>query len=147
MVLSPKWKRKNIPTTSLYLQWFSFAAFLAELAGIEDIIGAFLAGLGLNRLIPHSSALMNRIEFMGNSLFIPIFLLSVGMLVDVRVIFSGYTAIVVALTLSVVAIAGKWLAAYFTQLVFKYTNSQRKVIFGLKQWSCCRNISRYSCRI
>jgi len=108
-----------------------FAAFLAELAGIEDIIGAFLAGLGLNRLIPHSSALMNRIEFMGNSLFIPIFLLSVGMLVDVRVIFSGYMAIVVAITLSVVAIAGKWFAAYFTQLVFKYSNSQRKVIFGL----------------
>ncbi|CAN5335845.1 cation:proton antiporter [soil metagenome] len=107
------------------------AAFLAELAGIEDIIGAFLAGLGLNRLIPHSSALMNRIEFMGNSLFIPIFLLSVGMLVDVRVIFSGYMAILVAVTLSIVAIAGKWLAAFFTQLVFKYTNSQRKVIFGL----------------
>ena len=107
------------------------AAFLAELAGIEDIIGAFLAGLALNRLIPHSSALMNRIEFMGNSLFIPIFLLSVGMLVDVRVIFSGYMAIVVALTLSIVAIAGKWLAAFFTQLAFKYTTSQRKVIFGL----------------
>ncbi len=108
-----------------------FAAFLAELAGVEDIIGAFLAGLALNRLIPHSSALMNRIEFMGNSLFIPFFLISVGMLVDVRVIFSGYMAIVVALTLSIVAISGKWLAAFFTQLVFKYTGSQRKVIFGL----------------
>ena len=107
------------------------AAFLAELAGIEDIIGAFLAGLALNRLIPHSSALMNRIEFMGNSLFIPIFLLSVGMLVDIRVIFSGYMAIAVALTLSVVAITGKWIAAFFTQFVFKYTSSQRKVIFGL----------------
>jgi Kef-type K+ transport system membrane component KefB len=107
------------------------AAFLAELAGVEDIIGAFLAGLALNRLIPHSSALMNRIEFMGNSLFIPFFLISVGMLVDVSVIFSGYTAIVVAITLSVVAIAGKWLAAFFTQLVYKYTASQRKVIFGL----------------
>ncbi len=107
------------------------AAFLAELAGVEDIIGAFLAGLALNRLIPHSSALMNRIEFLGNSLFIPFFLISVGMLVDVRVIFSGYMAIVVAITLSVVAIAGKWLAAFFTQLAFKYSNSQRKVIFGL----------------
>ncbi len=107
------------------------SAFLAELAGVEDIIGAFLAGLALNRLIPHSSALMNRIEFMGNSLFIPFFLISVGMLVDVRVIFSGYMAIAVALTLSIVAIAGKWTAAFFTQLVFKYSNSQRKVIFGL----------------
>ncbi len=107
------------------------AAFLAELAGVEDIIGAFLAGLALNRLIPHSSALMNRIEFMGNSLFIPFFLISVGMMVDISVIFGGYMAIVVALTLSVVAILGKWLAAFFTQYVFKYTASQRKVIFGL----------------
>lgn len=107
------------------------SAFLAELAGVEDIIGAFLAGLALNRLIPHSSALMNRIEFMGNSLFIPFFLISVGMLVDVSVIFSGYMAIVVAITLSIVAITGKWLASFFTQLVFKYTSSQRKVIFGL----------------
>ncbi len=108
-----------------------FAAFLAELAGVEDIIGAFLAGLALNRLIPHSSALMNRIEFMGNSLFIPFFLISVGMLVDISVILSGYMAIVVAITLSVVAVSGKWLAAFFTQLVFKYTSLQRRVIFGL----------------
>ncbi len=107
------------------------AAFLAELAGVEDIIGAFLAGLALNRLIPHSSALMNRIEFMGNSLFIPFFLISVGMLVDVTVILGGYMAIVVAITLSVVALSGKWLAAFFTQLAFKYTATQRKVIFGL----------------
>lgn len=107
------------------------AAFLAELAGVEDIIGAFLAGLALNRLIPHSSALMNRIEFMGNSLFIPFFLISVGMLVDISVILSGYMAILVAVTLSVVALAGKWLAAFFTQLAFKYSSAQRKVIFGL----------------
>ncbi|WP_424492782.1 cation:proton antiporter [Salinimicrobium sp. GXAS 041] len=107
------------------------SAFLAELAVVEDIIGAFLAGLALNRLIPHSSALMNRIEFMGNSLFIPFFLISVGMLVDVSVIFSGYNAIVVAVTLSIVAILGKWLASFFTQKLFKYTAIQRKVIFGL----------------
>ena len=80
-----------------------FAAFLAELAGVEDIIGAFLAGLALNRLIPHSSALMNRIEFMGNSLFIPFFLISVGMLVDISVILSGYMAIIVAITLAAVS--------------------------------------------
>lgn len=107
------------------------SAFLAELAGVEPIIGAFLAGLALNRLIPHSSALMNRIEFIGNSLFIPFFLISVGMLVDINVIFSGPTALIVAAVLTVVAICGKWLAAFFTQLVFKYTSAQRKVIFGL----------------
>lgn len=108
-----------------------FAAFLAEVAGVEPIIGAFVAGLALNKLIPHSSALMNRIEFMGNALFIPFFLISVGMLVDVSVIFSGPTAILVALTLSFVAIFGKWIAAFLTQLVFRYSNAQRQLIFGL----------------
>src|SRR5690606_9760285 len=70
-----------------------FAAFLAEFSGLEPIIGAFVAGLALNQSIPHSSALMNRIEFIGNSLFIPFFLISVGMLVDISVIFSGPAAI------------------------------------------------------
>src|SRR5690606_24937346 len=89
-----------------------FAAFLAEVAGIESIVGAFVAGLALNPLIPHSSALMNRIEFIGNSLFIPFFLISVGMLVDVSVIMSGWESLIVAVTLSIVALVGKWAAAW-----------------------------------
>jgi Kef-type K+ transport system membrane component KefB/nucleotide-binding universal stress UspA family protein len=108
-----------------------FAAFLAEIAGVESIIGAFVAGLALNKLIPHSSALMNRIEFIGNSLFIPFFLISVGMLVDVSVILSGPMALIVAGTLTVVALFGKWFAALFTQLIFKYSKAQRQLIFGL----------------
>lgn len=107
------------------------AAFLAEVAGVEPIIGAFVAGLALNKLIPQSSALMNRIEFIGNSLFIPFFLISVGMLVDVSVILSGPSALIVAGTLSAVALFGKWLAALFTQLIFKYSKAQRQLIFGL----------------
>lgn len=107
------------------------AAFLAEIAGVEPIIGAFVAGLALNKLIPHSSALMNRIEFIGNSLFIPFFLISVGMLVDVRVIMTGPAALIVAATLTVVAIAGKWFASFITQLWFKYSVAQRQLIFGL----------------
>lgn len=108
-----------------------FAAFLAEVAGLEPIIGAFGAGLALNPLIPHSSALMNRIEFIGNALFIPFFLISVGMLVDVSVILSGPLAIIIALTLSMVAIFSKWVAALFTQLAFKFSSAQRQLIFGL----------------
>lgn len=108
-----------------------FAGFLAELGGIEPIIGAFAAGLALNRLIPHSSALMNRIEFIGNSLFIPIFLISVGMLVNVTVVFSGTTTLYIAVVLTVVALLGKWLSAFFTQKVFKYSIAQRNLIFGL----------------
>lgn len=108
-----------------------FAAFLAEVAGVEAIIGAFVAGLALNRLIPHSSALMNRIEFIGNSLFIPFFLISVGMMVDITVIFSEKMAVIVAVTLSIVGLFGKWLAALFTQWIFKYSRAQRQLIFGL----------------
>src|SRR5690554_1070336 len=108
-----------------------FAAFLAEAAGVESIIGAFIAGLALNKLIPSSSALMNRIEFLGNSLFIPFFLISVGMLVDVSVIFSGVGAWIIAGTLTAVAIFSKWLAAFFTQIAFKFSKAQRQLIFGL----------------
>lgn len=108
-----------------------FAAFLAELAGLEHIIGAFVAGLALNRNIPHSSALMNRIEFIGNSLFIPFFLISVGMLVDIKVIFSGYNALIIAMTLSIVALFSKWIAAFITQYSLKLSPVQRQLIFGL----------------
>ena len=108
-----------------------FSAFLAQLAGIEPIIGAFVAGLALNRLIPHSSILMNRIEFVGNALFIPFFLISVGMLVDLRVLFRGPDALIVAGALTVVAIVGKYFSATLTQWIFKYTKNQRLLIFGL----------------
>lgn len=107
------------------------AAFLAQLAGVEAIIGAFVAGLALNPLIPNSSVLFNRIEFIGHALFIPFFLISVGMLVDVSVLFNGTWALVVAGTLIVVAISGKWLASFFTQQVFNYSKSERQLIFGL----------------
>jgi Kef-type K+ transport system membrane component KefB len=107
------------------------AAFLAELAGVEAIIGAFLAGLALNRLIPHTSPLMNRIEFVGNALFIPFFLIGVGMLVDLRVLFQGAEALLVAVTMTVVATGAKWLAAFGTQKIFGYSADERNVMFGL----------------
>ncbi len=107
------------------------SGFLVELGGIEPIIGAFAAGLALNRLIAHSSAMMNRIEFFGNTLFITIFLISVGMLVDISIVLDGVWTIVVAATLTVVALAGKWLAAFATQKTFRYSATQRDLIFGL----------------
>lgn len=107
------------------------ASFLAELAGVEPIIGAFLSGLALNQLIPHTSPLMSRLEFVGSALFIPFFLISVGMLVDLRGLFAGREALFIAGALAVVAIASKWLAAYLTQLSFRYSNPQRNVLFGL----------------
>lgn len=106
-------------------------AFLAESAGIEAIIGAFLAGLALNRLIPHTSPLMNRIDFVGNALFIPFFLIGVGMLIDYRVFFKDLETIKVAITMVVVATTAKFLAAWLTQKTFKFSNDERRLIFGL----------------
>lgn len=108
-----------------------FAAFLAEVAGVEHIIGAFVAGLVLNRLIPHNSILMNRVEFIGSALFIPFFLIFVGMVVDYKVFFSGTWPLIIAGVLTTFAIVSKWLAAFMTQKIFRMTSNERQVIFGL----------------
>jgi Kef-type K+ transport system membrane component KefB len=106
-------------------------AFLAELAGIEAIIGAFLAGLALNRLVPNTSSLMNRIEFVGNAVFIPFFLIGVGMLVDYRVFFADFETIKVAAVMTVVATTAKFIAAWLTQKTFRFSIDERRIIFGL----------------
>lgn len=105
-------------------------AFLAELAGIEPIIGAFLSGLSMNRLIPRTSALMNRVEFVGNAIFIPFFLIGVGMLINFRS-FVNFETIKVAVVMTIVATLAKFLAAWLTQKQFKYTRDERDIIFGL----------------
>lgn len=107
------------------------ASFLAEAAGIEAIIGAFFSGLVLNRFVPHTSALMNRINFVGNALFIPFFLISVGMLVDVKVLVKGLGAAKVAAVIIVVALITKYVAAWVTQKIFKLTATEGKMLFGL----------------
>ncbi|MEI6061321.1 MAG: cation:proton antiporter [Bacteroidota bacterium] len=107
------------------------SGLLARAAGIEPIIGAFLAGLAISTLIPHTSALMNRISFIGNNFFIPIFLISVGLMVDFTVFFTGFGALVFAGALVVVAISSKFLAAWAMQRIYKYSGTERQVIFGL----------------
>lgn len=107
------------------------AGFFSELAGVEPIIGAFLAGLALNRVIPHNSVLMNRVIFIGNTIFIPFFLISAGMLVDFSLFFKGTNALVFAGILSVVALVTKWLAAQATGAIYKYTKYEKRVMFGL----------------
>jgi Kef-type K+ transport system membrane component KefB len=106
-------------------------AVLAEFAGVEGIIGAFLAGLALNRLIPHTSPLMNRVEFVGNALFIPFFLISVGMLIDFSVFVKSIGTLKVAAVLTLGVIVAKWLAAWATTKTFKMSSNQLRVIFGL----------------
>lgn len=107
------------------------AAVFAELAGMEGIIGAFFAGLALNKLIPHTSALMNRVEFVGNAIFIPFFLISVGMLIDFNAFFKGSETIKVIAVMVVAAVLSKYLAAVFTQKTFKFSKLEGNLIFGL----------------
>lgn len=117
------------------------AALLAELAGIEAIIGAFLAGLALNKLIPHTSSLMNRVEFVGNAIFIPFFLISVGMLIDFTVFFKDFETIKVALLMIVISIGGKYLASVATQKSFSYTKAEGGIIFGLSSASAAATLA------
>jgi len=108
-----------------------FGSVLAQLAGIEAIIGAFLAGLSFNKLIPRTSPLMNRVGFVGNAIFIPFFLIGVGMLIDYRAFFTDTETFRVALTISIVATLGKYLAALVTQKTYRLSADERRVIFGL----------------
>jgi len=104
-------------------------SYAAHFGGVEPIIGALLAGLALNRLIPAQGALMSRIHFAGNAIFIPFFLLSVGMLVDVRALVGRALGIAVVLTAGVVA--GKWIAAKAAERVFGWTPAEGWTVFGL----------------
>ncbi|MDG5787827.1 cation:proton antiporter [Evansella sp. AB-P1] len=107
------------------------AGFLALVAGLEPIIGAFLAGLALNRLIIENGPLMNRIRFFGNALFIPFFLLSVGMLMDLTVLFSDPSAWLLTTLILGAVFLGKALAPYLIGKIYGYSTTEIKVMFGL----------------
>lgn len=107
------------------------SALLAMLAGLEPIVGAFFAGLTLNRLIPNTSPLMNRIDFIGNAIFIPFFLIGVGMLINYSVLFNSFNALIITIVISVIAVVSKYLAAISTRKIFKLSKQQGLLIFGL----------------
>lgn len=109
----------------------SFSAVMANLAGLEGIFGAFYSGLVLNRFIPNVSPLMNRIEFTGNALFIPYFLIGVGMLIDVSVMFEGGNILLVIFIMVVFGTLGKAIAAYVSCLAFRMPWSAGNMMFGL----------------
>lgn len=106
-------------------------AALMELAGMEGLLGAFIVGLVLNRLIPHVSPLMSHLEFVGNALFIPYFLIGVGMMIDVRVIFGHGNALLVAAVMIGVALLGKWIACWLTQKIYRMSPVERVLMYGL----------------
>ena len=107
------------------------SAALSEAVGIDGIFGAFMAGLILNRYIPRLSALMNRIEFIGNALFIPYFLIGVGMLINVRLLFDGGNIIWIVLCFVFFGTFGKAVAAYVACIGFRMPLSSGHMTFGL----------------
>ena len=107
------------------------SALLADWAGLEGILGAFICGVALNRFVPNLSPVMQRINFVGNNLFVPLFLIGVGMMIDVRVLWSGWTTILIAITMIGTKLAGKWIAAWVAQKNFSMQRVERELMFGL----------------
>ncbi len=107
------------------------SAALSEAIGVEGIVGAFLSGLILNRYIPHVSSLMNRIEFIGNALFIPYFLIGVGMLINVRSLFDGWHMLWIVTLIAIFGTFGKAVAAYLSSLLFHLPKRAGNMMFGL----------------
>jgi Kef-type K+ transport system membrane component KefB/mannitol/fructose-specific phosphotransferase system IIA component (Ntr-type) len=131
-----RWFFRNTPGQAppefIFLMVVLFvSAYLADLAGAQPIIGAFLAGLTLNRLIPKQGPLMNRVRFVGNALFIPFFLISVGMLVDVRVLGGSGRVWVIAGTIIALVHVGKLAGAFLTQRIFGFSLHEGLVMAGL----------------
>ncbi|MFC2384235.1 MAG: cation:proton antiporter [Hoylesella saccharolytica] len=107
------------------------SASLSASIGLEGIFGAFLSGLILNRYVPRLSPLMNRIEFIGNAIFIPYFLIGVGMLINLRLLFQGRGIIWTVMAITVVGTLGKAIAAYVTSWRFKMPHPSGNMMFGL----------------
>ena len=107
------------------------SALLADWAGLEGILGAFLCGVSLNRLLPNRSPLMGRINFMGNSVFVPLFLINVGLMINIEAFWSSWTTIIIAAVMILTKLVGKSLAAWIAQGVFRFSKHERQLVFGL----------------
>ncbi len=121
----------NVTQFIFVLAMTFLGAGLMELIGMEGLLGAFLTGLVLNRYVPNVSPLMTNLEFVGNAIFIPYFLIGVGMLVNVRLLFGGIDTLKVAAVMIAVALVSKWIASYFTQKIFGMRSVERELIYGL----------------
>ena len=109
---------------------FLAAATVADIFGIEPIVGAFFAGLALNRLVPNEGPLMDRIDFFGSAVFVPVFLVSVGMLLDPAVMVEGETLKLAGLFIAA-SLGGKAIASAFARVALGYSGPQAVLMLGL----------------
>lgn len=103
----------------------------AQLAGVASILGAFYAGLVMNRFVPVRSLLMGRIEFVGNAIFIPYFLIGVGMAINIGELIQGWEVAYFSGVMTVVAIGSKWLSAYAGKAMLRLSGEEGSLVFGL----------------
>jgi len=126
-----RWVDDGIVQFHFVLAVAFLCSFLARMIGIEPIVGAFLAGLVLNRMIPATSQLMNRVQFVGNSFFIPFFLLYIGMIVDIEVLLKSPASWIIMGTMLATNVGTKFISSKITQRIFKFSQAEGMVIFGL----------------
>lgn len=142
--LTRRFFSRNIDSISQYIFTLALvfvASLLAQIIGLEAILGAFYAGLVLNPMIPTRSGLMKNIKFVGNAIFIPYFLIGVGMLINVGVIFRGWNVAWAALNMTGIALFTKWLAAWVSSLFFGFDRTDRRLIFGLTSGKAAATIA------
>ena len=132
-VVQKAFKRQQEPVFCfmLVMTVLMLSAFLADWAGLEGILGAFVCGVSLNRLVPNRSSLMNRINFVGNSIFVPLFLIDVGMMIDISLCWHGWATITIAAVMIGTKLAGQWLAPWAAQGSFHLSGMERQLVFGL----------------
>ena len=138
VILIPKMTRYFLRRYSDAVMQYTFvmavmflSAALSSLIGIEGVFGAFYSGLILNRYIPRVSPLMNRIEFIGNALFIPYFLIGVGMLINLGTLFSSVDMVWIVVLIVFFGTFGKAVAAYICSLLFRLSKTDGHMMFGL----------------
>lgn len=126
-----RYKQDTAASFAMVMLMLVVSSGLAQWAGLEAILGAFLCGVALNKWVLNLSPLMSRINFVGNNIFVPMFLLGVGMMIDVRLFAEGWTTIIIAVVMIVAKFASKWLAAFVAQKSFRLSALDRELMFGL----------------
>ena len=140
ILIYPRMARNFFQTVTNSFSHFLFVMILlalscgcAQVIGLDGIVGAFLAGIVLNRYIPKSSPLMNRLDFVGGTLFVPLFLLGTGLMIDLSGMTGNWLFLTAFAVLFTMGTFGKWLVALFVQKANGFLRDDRLIIFGLSE--------------
>lgn len=125
-----RWSDPNIGFL-IVMTMMVVSALMADWCGLEGILGAFICGVAMNRLVPNLSPVMMRINFVGNIIFVPLFLMGVGMMIDMTVLWDGWTTLIIAVVMVATKLVGKWIAAWMAQKSFGLQPVERQLVFGL----------------